>query len=313
MTEAAELLTGLGLPGCDAYNLPPSSKRFVDGGQVRVEIPSVEGPAAMAAALDAANEAGLRVHRVSQGSGIWMLSDAEIEAMVALGRDADVEVSLFVGPRASWDIGRQTSSSSGASIGASLRGADQLAHGTNEVLRACELGVRSVLVADLGHLMVLGRLKHEGALPSELQLKVSAMMPVTNPATALVMEQLGATSLNLAVDLPVPAIAAIRAAVVIPLDIYIEASDDFGGGIRHYDIPALASVAAPVYLKFTVRNAPNTYPSGKHLEPVVLSLAAERVRRAKLGIDLMRRYSPATVISDTSAAAPPVFAGEAGR
>jgi hypothetical protein len=303
LTRSGPLLRELALPAHDAYDLPSSPKRFLDGGHVRVEIPSVEGPAAMVTVINEAAVQGLRVHRVSQGSGIWMLADGEIETMVALGAEADIEVSLFVGPRASWDTGRQTASSAGASIGASLRGADQLAYGTDEVIRACDLGLRSVLVADLGHLMVLGRLKRTGALPADLQLKVSALMPVANPATAVVMEQLGATSLNLPVDLPVPAIAAIRAAVDIPVDVYIEAADDFGGSVRQYDIPALARVACPIYLKFTVRNAPNTYPSGRHLEGMVQLLSAERVRRAKLGMDVLARYAPEILVSETSAVA----------
>jgi hypothetical protein len=117
------------------------------------------------------------------------------------------------------------------------------------------------------------------------------------------MAELGATSLNLPVDLPVPAIAAIRAAVDIPLDVYVESADDFGGSVRHYDIPDLARTASPIYLKFTVRNAPNTYPSGRHLDSLVRSLAAERVRRARLGLDLLRRYAPDTIVSETSGSA----------
>ena len=39
----------LGLPAGDAFDLPTSGKRFEDGGQYRVEIPSVEGPAALQA------------------------------------------------------------------------------------------------------------------------------------------------------------------------------------------------------------------------------------------------------------------------
>jgi hypothetical protein len=296
------LLRDLGLPaGNGADGASPAS--FADGGRLRVEIPSVEGPAAMRVVLEAADRHGVPVHRVSQGSGIWMLTDDEIAEMVALGRERGTEVVLFVGPRAAWGSGRQSLSSSGAVAAASLYGADGLAAGTDEVLRAAELGVDGVLVGDLGHLMVLGQLKARDALPPTLQLKVSVSLPVANPASARVLEQLGATSLNLPVDLPVEAIAAIRRAVDVPLDIYIEAADDFGGSMRYHELAGLVDVGAPIYLKFTARNAPNTYPSGQHLQGVVEALSAERVRRAALGLGLLRRYRPDMPLSPLRPAA----------
>ncbi len=42
--KARELLSDLGLPARDLSELPDSQKRFPDGAQYRVEIPSVEGP-----------------------------------------------------------------------------------------------------------------------------------------------------------------------------------------------------------------------------------------------------------------------------
>ena len=36
-------------------------------------------------------------------------TDAEIKQMVAMGKKEKIEVCLFVGPRASWDIGKQVS------------------------------------------------------------------------------------------------------------------------------------------------------------------------------------------------------------
>lgn len=290
-------LRDLRLPAADDAPDSASGAAFDDGGQYRIEIPSVEGPAAMRVVMEAAARHEVPVHRVSQGSGIWMLTDEEIAEMVALGRDGGIEVVLFVGPRAAWGTGRQSLSSSGAALGGALHGAEGLAAGTDEVLRAVELGVDGVLVADLGHLMVLGQLKSRGVLPAGFQLKVSVSFPVANPATARVLEELGATSLNLPSDLSIGAIAAIRRAVDVPLDMYVESADDFGGAMRHYEIPRLVDAGAPIYLKFTVRNAPNTYPSGQHVQSLVESLSAERVRRAALGLALLRRYRPEVRVS----------------
>jgi hypothetical protein len=292
MRSTSEVLTSLRLPARDAYDLPTSGKTFADGGQYRVEIPSVEGPRAMEVVLAAAAEAGVAVHRISQGSGIMLLADGEIEAMVALGRSSGVEVCLFVGPRANWDVGAQAASSSGKVLGASLRGADQLGYGIEDVRHGCRLGVRSVLVADVGQLMVLGRMKAAGDLPADLVLKISVTLAAANPATARVLEDLGATSINLPVDLTLPQVAAIRQAVDAPIDFYVESPDDFGGAVRHYEIPELVRVGAPIYVKFGLRNAPGIYPSGQHLEAAVLALCRERVRRAAIGLGILRRYAP---------------------
>jgi hypothetical protein len=48
-------------------------------------------------------------------------------------------------------------------------------------------------------------------------------------------------------------------------------------------------VAAPVYLKFGLRNAPDVYPAGTHLEATTVALTRERVRRARLGMELLAR------------------------
>ena len=47
MRQARSILSGLRLPEADAHDLPGSAKRFADGGQYRIEIPSVEGPRAL--------------------------------------------------------------------------------------------------------------------------------------------------------------------------------------------------------------------------------------------------------------------------
>jgi len=297
MTKSNTVLTRLNLPVRDAYDLPSSSKRFADGGQYRIEIPSTEGPRAVEAVMESAMEHSVPVHRISQGSGIMLQTDDEIRQMVALGKRHAVEICLFVGPRASWDVGVQAASSAGRVLGASLRGADQLAFGTEDVLHGARLGINSVLVGDLGHLMLLGRMKREGDLPPDFVLKTSVTLAAANPATARLMEDLGATSINLPVDLSLPQIAAIRQAIDAAIDFYIESPDDFGGAVRHYEIPEMVRVAAPIYLKFGLRNSPPLYPAGKHIEGAVLALARERVRRAAIGLGILRRYAPEALAS----------------
>lgn len=107
MNHTREFIKQLGLPAGDALDLPTSPKRFPDGAQYRVEIPSVEGPKALAAVLEEAEKQKVLLQRVSQGSGIMLLTDSEIREMARLGHEAGIEVSLFVGPRAAWDTGAQ--------------------------------------------------------------------------------------------------------------------------------------------------------------------------------------------------------------
>ena len=301
MQRTRDFLERLGLPRDDTSASEESPKRFPDGAQYRVEIPSVEGPRALERALLLAEHYRLPLHRVSKGSGIMLLEDGEIREMARLGREAGVEVSLFVGPRAAWDTSAQVLLPAGKSIGGRLRGIDQVTYAFEDVRRACAFGIRSVLVADEGLLWVLDEAKRKAELPADLLIKISVLMGPANPAGAAVLERLGAGTLNLATDLSVAQIAAIRRAVAVPLDVYVEVPDDFGGFVRHYDIPDLVRLAAPIYLKFGLRNAPNVYPSGTHVEATAVALTEERVRRAHLGIKLLRRYLPDAVTSERGA------------
>lgn len=292
-----DYLSSRGLPTGDAYDLPESPLRFPDGAHYRIEIPSVEGPRVMEAVLDEAVHLNVPIHRVSQGSGIMLLTDAEIGAMVNLGKSAGVEVSLFVGPRAAWDVGAQILSSSGKNLGARLRGMDQLVYAAEDVRRGCDLGVRSILVADEGLLWLVNQLKLDGELPADLIVKVSVQMGAANPIAIRLVEELGASTYNPPTDLTLPQIAAIRQAICIPLDIYVESPDDFGGFVRHYEAPQLVRIAAPVYVKLGLRNAPNIYPTGMHIEATAIQMGRERVHRAAAALDILHRYLPEAILS----------------
>jgi hypothetical protein len=219
-----------------------------------------------------------------------MLTDAEISEMAALGAEHGVEVSLFLGPRGAWDTGGQ--SFAAGSVAGVARGAAGTEWCLAEVRRGLGLGIRSFLVADVGVLAFLGRLKRDGDLPERLVLKTSVLLPCANPETARVLEQLGATTINVSTDLSAAELGELRAACSAPLDVYVEVPDDQGGFVRFYDVPELIRAAAPVYVKLGVRNAPNIYPAGLHLEDVAVKLGRERVRRAELVLRLLRERAP---------------------
>nr|WP_239534008.1 U32 family peptidase [Thalassobacillus pellis] len=281
--------------------MPSSTKTFPDGAQYRVEIPSVEGPGSLEAVLDACREYDVSIHRISQGSGIMLLTDEELTKIADLGRQEDLEVSLFVGPRGSWDINAMPWSSGGKITGQRVQGMDQLIYSIEDVKRACQFGIRSILVADEGLLWLVNEFKKSGELPHDLVVKVSVQMGQSNPVSIRMMENHGADTFNVPTDLTLARLSAIRQVVDIPLDIYVEVPDDIGGFIRHYEIPEIIRVAAPVYIKFGLRNAPNIYPSGTHIKDTSIALSRERVRRARIGLDVIKRYSPDLKVSERGA------------
>ena len=302
MKKVRDFLQSCNYPPGDLYNLPSTEKRFPDGAAYRIEIPSTEGPKALAAVLEAADEYGVTVHRVSQGSGIWMLTDDEIREMCRLGAGAGIEVSLFVGPRAAWGTSAQVRASAGKNLGARLRGMEDVVYATEDIIRGCELGLRSVLVADEGQLWLVDEMKKAGDLPADLVVKISVQLGAANPISVKLIEGLGAGTYNVPTDLTLPQIAAIRSVVDLPLDVYVEAPDDFGGFLRHYEVPELIRIASPIYVKLGLRNAPNIYPSGLHIEDTAIKLSRERVHRAALVMNIIKRYAPEALMGEVGAA-----------
>src|SRR5215472_13011064 len=240
---SAQFLESIGLPGHDLHSLPDSPKRFPDGCHYRLEIPSTEGPRCLEAVLDAADHFDVPVHRVSQGSGVFLLTDAELDEMAARAASARAEVSLFARPNAAWDASAMARTPGGAVVAASARGQAQLAAALDDARRAAAHGIRSVLIADIGVLAAFSALRDAGLIPSDMQAKLSVMLPVANASAAAVVQRLGANTINLATDLTLHQIGAIRAAVDVPLDIYVEVPDSIGGFSRLHEIPEIIRIA----------------------------------------------------------------------
>src|SRR5260370_9288398 len=135
-----------------------------------MEIASTEGPEAIEQLLAEAKKRKVPVHRVSQGSGIMLMTDQEITHMLEIGRKAEIEVNLFIGPRATFDIGAQAYSPAGKTLGLGLRGADQLVFAMEDLKPAVRPALRSRLVSDIGILQVMSRPRSAGALPPNLIL-----------------------------------------------------------------------------------------------------------------------------------------------
>jgi hypothetical protein len=301
--DARDLLSRLNLPADDTLG-EPSPHRFRDGGAWRIEIPSVEGPRVLEAVLEEARRLDCPVHRVSQGSGVQLLTDAEIREMARIGRDAGVEVSLFLGPRAGFEPGAMHLAPNGGVVRPRLRGMNAVRAALDDALRAYAEGIRSILVADDGMLVLAQQLRAAGLWPQDLHIKVSVMMGAANPIAVRHWADTGIATYNVPTDLSLEQLATIRRITTVPLDIYVEAPDDVGGFVRYAELAGFVQYAAPVYLKFGLRNAPNIYPSGLQWEAQAIQMGRERVHRARVGYEALlraglgERMSPLPVRTD---------------
>jgi len=283
----AELLARYGIVPEPAPAASPA--RFPDGAHFRIEIPSVEGPAVFLAAVEAAVAAGVTVNRVSQGSGAMLLARAELAEMARIGADHGIEVSLFVGPREEWDTGRSAQAADGPALAGRLRGARQLRYAVDDVLRAVDQGIRGFLVGDAGLLQLLAEDQAAGQIPESVVWKVSAVLAPSNPVSLRQLEQLGASTVNVPSDITLGQLAEMRAAASVPIDLYVEAPDSLGGVVRGHEAADLIAAAAPMYVKFGLRNARPLYPSGLHLAGDAAAIAREKVHRAGVALEWIGR------------------------
>ncbi len=249
MQETRAFLETLGLPGGDLYNLPTSEKRFDDGCQYRFEVPGIQSPNVMRALLEEVDHLGFYIHRVTQTKGIWTLSDEEIVQMAELAQQYQVELVLAIGPRATTDTSASVKTTEGVRMGYRLRGQDQVVRAIEDVRRAARLGVRTFLVYDEGCLWALGKAREGGLLPADCKFKISAHAGHGNPCSAKLMQDIGADSFNIVRDYQLQHLAAVRAAIRIPIDCHTENPTSSGGFIRHYEVPEMIRIAAPIYLK----------------------------------------------------------------
>lgn len=249
MRETRDFLKKIGLPTGDAYDLPTSEKRFVDGGQYRFEVPGIQGPKVMEALLEEVDKYGIWLHRVTQTKGIMMLTDNEIMEMVKLAQIAGTDLILAIGPRATTDTSASVNTPEGVRMGYRLRGQEQIVRAVEDVKRAASFGCTCFLVYDEGCLWLLNEMRKAGEIPINCHFKVSAHMGHGNPCSAKLLESIGADSINPVRDIQLQMMAAMRQSIEIPIDIHTENPKSTGGFIRHYEVPEMIRVAAPIYLK----------------------------------------------------------------
>lgn len=289
MENTKNFLKKLGIDEVSGDYISP--KRFGDGGQFRFEVPGIQSPKTMNALLEESLKNNLFIHRVTQTKGIMMLTYEEIMEMVDLAKNYGCELFLSVGPRATYDTSATVHTKEGSRIGYRLRGYDNLVYAIEDVKRACDLGVRGILLYDEGLLYVLNQMRIESELPKNVHFKLSAHAGHSNPASAKLLEKYGLNSLNPVRDLQIPMIASIRNATDMALDLHTENPKSTGGFIRHYEVPKFIQVASPVYLKTGGSVAAN------HNWDTTASEAIARIKQVKLVKRMIEEYCPEAIAS----------------
>ena len=292
MKRTREFLSRLGLPEGDNYNLPDSAKRFSDGAQYRFEVPGIQSPGAMKALLEELDTYGIPIHRVTQTKGIMLLSDQDILEMVKLAGEGEADLVLSVGPRATYDTSASVLTAEGQRMGLRLRGQEQIVRAIEDIKRASDLGCRSFLIYDEGLLWVLDEMRNQGQLPHDIKIKISAHMGHGNPASARLLEKLGASSINPVRDLQLPMLSAMRQAIDIPIDLHTENPASSGGFIRHYEVPEMIRITAPLYLK-TGGSVAKT-----HGWDTTTAEAKQRAKQVSLVKRVIDQYYPEAIGSD---------------
>lgn len=177
------------------------------------------------------------------------LTDDEISKMVELAKEWKTDLMLAIGPRATTDTSASVHTEEGVRMGYRLRGQEQIVRAVEDVKRAARLGCTGFLVYDEGCLWLLDQMRKAGEIPSECHFKVSAHAGHGNPCSAKLLESIGADSINPVRDIQLQMLSAMRQAVDCPIDIHTENPKSTGGFIRHYEVPEMIRVAAPIYLK----------------------------------------------------------------
>jgi hypothetical protein len=290
--ETRKYVQKLGLPPGDLFDMPTSTARFPDGAAYRIECPTVNSADTVAALLDTSTKMGITINRVTETYGMFRHTRQELKEYCRLCNQYGAELLMSVGPRATYDTGATVLSPQGVRISYRLRGMEQVLRGIEDIKRGYDVGIRGFLLYDEGMLWVVNEMRKDGALPKEIHFKASAHLGHCNPASFKVLENLGADTINPVRDLQIPMIAALRAAVKVPIDVHTDNPPGSGGFIRVYEAPEIVRVAAPVHCK-----TGNSVVGG-HGEMTSATDGKRMAEQAVIVVEMLSKYYPEAKQSD---------------
>jgi hypothetical protein len=302
--DGAGILASQGLLSADDYSLAPSPKAFEDGGKYRLEVSGVERLSTLEAMLDESEKQGVFIHRIiAFGGGTTLLNTGELSDVAALAAENDIELIAVPGPRTGWDLGRQALSTEGQAGGRRVRGLDNIRYLLDDYLRVFSTGIRGVLVWDEGVLDILNKARDSGDIPTDAKFKISVYAGHANPASIKLLQDLGADSVNPVGDLSRPMLAAIRHSVDLPLDVWAETFESFGGMNRLWEAGDIARVAGPVYFKVEPGESEAVMYNGWVRPEFHEELIRHKVRHAAILNELALSSAPDVLVSPRPRAA----------
>jgi hypothetical protein len=297
--EVQDFMKSMKIPPRDAYDLPTSSRRFPDGAVYRNEISSIERPSTMKAMQDEARKYKVKIHRViAVTMGATLLTMDELKEISRMADGEGTELVILPGPRVMWDIGRMSSTPEGAYSGIRIRGSDYLSYTIADMVRAMEAGIRGFIVWDEGLLMILVEMRRQGKIPRDCFFKVSVFTGHANPAGAMLIQNLGADTINPLPDLTLPMLGAIRQAIDIPMDLHISIFDSQGGWYRAWEVPEICRICAPCYLKQEPGRSVADLCKPWTSETSLADLARQKVRNVQIMEELIQRVHPELLSSE---------------
>ena len=296
--EARAFLARHGYPPGDLWERPTSTAKFPDGADFRIEVPTVNSaPAVRTLVRIVEEESGVKINRIDQTAGIMRFSDKEHQAYLDVGREYGIEIFFALGPRGTYDIGAQKMVNSvwGHACALRTRGMEQVVHAMEDIARITSLGGRGLLISDEGMLILASKMRRDGLIPASCKLMASAHMGHNNPVSFRMLEELGADTIASQRDLDFSILAALRAAVAVPLHVHIDNPQATGGFIRVYDTPEMVRICAPVYLKT------GSSALERHGMAITEQMAVAMAQQVAVSMETLRRYRPAAVQTGTPA------------
>ena len=158
-----------------------------------------------------------------------------------------------------------------------------------DIKRITAMGGRGLLISDEGMLILARKMREDGVIPPNCRLMASAHMGHNNPVTYRMLEQLGADTIASQRDLDFSILAALRAAVAIPLHVHIDNPQATGGFVRVYDAPEMVRICAPVYLKT------GSSALERHGMVITEQMAMAMASQVAVSMEMLRRYLPGAV------------------
>lgn len=294
MNDIQHFMEKLGIPGRDLYGLPNSNLAFPDGAHYRIEIAGVERATTLEAMIAEARKRNLTIHRaIGTVGGSTYCDFQELKAMAQMAFEERIEMVMTIGHRKGWDSGaKESATSEGMMQGFRLRGSDHISYWIADMMRNIEAGFRGFLVYDEGVLFIVNKMREEGFIPEETIFKFSVFGGYCSAAGAMVIESMGANTMNPASDVSLPILAGIRKTIRIPLDVYIIVVDSFGGMFRAYEAPEIARIASPCYFKFEPGLSEGSIYKPWVTEEWHQGFIKEKIKIASIVKEIMENHAP---------------------